>query len=53
MLVEKAEFGRMSKSIQKVAERLAAKDVEKIRSKNSQIRARKDFLEKQSKWNPQ
>lgn len=45
-LLQKAQFGRMSKSMMKVAKAEAAKEIERRMFQNAMIRARKDFLAK-------
>jgi len=48
---ERAVRVQMTQSIKAVAQKLADKDIIKIRAKNALIRNRKEFLDKQDKWN--
>ena len=50
---EKADRVLITQSIQKVAKKLAAKQIEKIRLKNAMIRDRKNFLDKKVNLNDQ
>ena len=49
-LLDKAEYGRMSKGIANVAQKKTSENIIAIRARNSKIRDKQKFLEMQKQW---